>query len=80
MSKTDQFSSGALSATDVEEYQNENIRKNTLGAVVGLDFHSNQWVVSPRAGWDLLSNNGDGSSSSLRYKNQWIQLTIGYEF
>lgn len=80
MSKTDQFSSGTISVSDVDQYQNENIRKNTLGAVVGFDIHSNSWVISPRAGWDLLSNNGDGSSSSLRYKNQWVQLTIGYEF
>lgn len=80
LSKTDQFTSSTVSITDVDKYDNNNIRKNTLGALVGFDIHSNQWVISPRAGWDLQSNDGDGTSSSLRYKNQWVQLTIGYEF
>ena len=80
LSKTDQFTSNTISITDVDKYENENIRKNTLGALVGFDIHSKQWVISPRAGWDLQSNDGDGTSSSLRYKNQWVQLTIGYEF
>ncbi|NVK65479.1 MAG: PorT family protein [Flavobacteriales bacterium] len=80
MSKEDQFTSGTLSATDFERYENENIRKNTLGAVVGFDVNVNDWVISPRAGWDLQSNDGDGTSSDIRYKNQWLQLAVGYRF
>lgn len=80
MSKQDDFVSNSLSVSDFERYENENIRKNTLGALVGFDINVNQWVISPRAGWDLQSNNGDGTASSLRYKNQWVQLAVGYTF
>lgn len=80
MSREDHFTSGSLSGTDFDRYENNNIRKNTLGALFGFDVNVNQWVFSPRAGWDLQSNNGDGSSSSLRYKNQWVQLGVGYYF
>ncbi len=80
MSKKDEFTSGTLSATEFERYENENIRKNTLGALVGFDVNVNQWIISPRAGWDLQSNDGDGTSSEIRYKNQWLQLAVGYRF
>jgi hypothetical protein len=77
--KTD-FSSGTFASSEFIEYDNDNIRKNTLGAVVGLDVNVNHFVVSPRAGWDFQTNHGDGSSSTPRYKNQWLQLTLGYRF
>lgn len=80
MSKKDEFTSGTVSGSDLDQYENDNIRKNTLGALVGFDVNVNQWVISPRAGWDLQSNDGDGTSSSLRYKNQWIQFAVGYRF
>lgn len=80
MSKQDDFVSNSLSVSDFERYENDNIRKNTLGALVGFDINVKQLVISPRAGWDLQSNNGDGTASSLRYKNQWVQLGIGYTF
>jgi hypothetical protein len=77
--KTD-FTSGTFTSSELSEYENDNIRKNTLGAVVGFDINVNHIVVSPRAGWDFQTNHGDGSSSSPRYKNQWLQLTLGYRF
>lgn len=80
MSKRDDFTSGTISGSDFDRYENENIRKNTLGALVGFDIHVKQLTVSPRAGWDLQSNDGDGTSSDIRYKNQWIQLAVGYTF
>lgn len=80
MSQSDNFSSGPYSSTDFQDYENDNIRKNTLGAVVGFDVNVNHFVVSPRAGWDFQTNHGDGSSSTPRYKNQWLQLTLGYRF
>lgn len=80
LSKEDEFVSGSVSATDFDRYENENIRENTLGALVGFDVNVNQWVISPRAGWDLQSNDGDGTSSDIRYKNRWVQLAVGYRF
>lgn len=80
LSEKDEFTIGELSATELEEFENKNIRKNMLGAVLGLDFNFNHFVVSPRVGWDFQFNNGDGTNSSPRYKNQWLQLTLGYRF
>ncbi|MNK01932.1 hypothetical protein D3C87_197460 [compost metagenome] len=80
LSQKTNFSSGTYEASEFEEYDNDNIRKNTLGAVVGFDINVNHFVVSPRAGWDFQTNHGDGSSSTPRYKNQWLQLTLGYRF
>jgi hypothetical protein len=60
-----------------EEFNNDNIRKNILGFVVGADINISHFVISGRAGWDLQTNNGDGSSHTPRYKNQWLQFTLG---
>jgi hypothetical protein len=40
----------------------------------------NSAVIGARVGWDLMQNNGDGSSSTIRYKNVWYQATIGFRF
>jgi hypothetical protein len=37
-------------------------------------------VIGARAGWDLSNNNGNGTSSTPRYKNAWVQATVGYRF
>jgi hypothetical protein len=33
-----------------------------------------------RGSWDLKNNNGDGTSTTPRYKNVWYQATVGYRF
>lgn len=64
--------------TDQErEFENDNIRKNILGITLGADVNLNHIVLSGRVAWDFQTNNGDGSSYTPRYKNQWIQLTLG---
>lgn len=80
MSQQDNLTSGPYTTSEFREYENDNIRNNTLGAVVGFDVNVNHFVVSPRAGWDFQTNHSDGSSSTPRYKNQWLQLTLGYRF
>jgi hypothetical protein len=35
----------------------------------------NNIVIGARAGWDLLNNKGDGTSTTPRYKNMWYQAT-----
>lgn len=62
-----------------QQFQNDNIRKNIFGAQLGADIIVSPFVISGRAGWDLQNNNGDGSSSTPRYRNQWLQLTLGYQ-
>ncbi|MCF8239565.1 MAG: PorT family protein [Saprospiraceae bacterium] len=73
----DVYTLGANSFEQEEEFKNDNIRKNILGFVVGGDFIYSHVVVSGRFGWDFQTNNGDGTSNTPRYKNQWFQLTFG---
>jgi hypothetical protein len=73
----DRYTFGANSNEQEQEFENDNIRKNILGFVAGADFIYNFLVVSGRVGWDFQNNAGDGSSTTPRYKNQWLQLTVG---
>ena len=57
-----------------------NILKNTLCFTGGFDLTLKHFVLGTRAGWDVRSNNGDGSTSTLQYKNVWYQATIGIRF
>ncbi|MFO7868737.1 MAG: porin family protein [Bacteroidales bacterium] len=61
-----------------EEFDNDNIRKNTLSMVSGFDVNFEQFVVGARVGIDIQDNDGDGTSSTPRYKNIWYQATVGY--
>lgn len=74
------FTFGANSIEQEQEFENDNVRKNVLGFVAGLDVIVTHFVVSGRVSWDLMNNNGDGSSTTPRYKNQLVQLTLGYKF
>jgi hypothetical protein len=58
-------------------FDNDNIRKNVLGLTGGVDINLSSFVISARAGWDVQNNNGDGTSTTPRYKNAWYQATIG---
>ena len=60
-----------------EEFDNNNIRKNMLGFVAGFDVNISFVVVSARIGWDFQYNDGEGNSTAPRYKNQWVQFTMG---
>jgi hypothetical protein len=73
------YTFGANSTAQDQEFKNDNVRKNILGFVVGADINVDHIVVSGRAGWDFQTNNGDGSSSTPRYKNQWLQFTVGFK-
>lgn len=70
---------GTLATIDQQKiFDNDNIRKNVLGLTSGVDINLSSFVVSARAGWDVQNNNGDGTSTTPRYKNAWYQATIGY--
>jgi hypothetical protein len=75
----DVFTFGANSVEQEQEFNNENVRKNILGFVFGLDLNISRAVFSGRFGWDFQTNHGDGSSSTPNYKNRWIQFTIGFQ-
>jgi hypothetical protein len=74
------FENATTTIAQEQEFENESIRKYTLGMTGGADLTMKQFVVSGRAGIDLFKNNGDGSTTTPRYKNVWYQLTIGYRF
>jgi hypothetical protein len=78
LSQTDRITYGFNSQEQSQEFANDNIRKNIFGAVIGFDINIGHMVLSGRSGWDLTSNHGDGTSSTPRYKNMWLQGTFGY--
>jgi len=80
MNQKDVYTLGSNSIEQEQEFENDEIRKNILGFTLGADININQVVISGRMGWDLQKNHGDGSSSTPRYKNQWLQLTAGLKF
>ena len=80
MKQTDEFTDGTTIAQQETAFENDNIRKNTLCFIGGIDINVNHIVLGARAGWDVQKNNGDGTSSTPRYKNVWYQATIGYRF
>lgn len=61
-------------------FENDNIRKNTLSFLGGVDFIFKRIVIGTRVGWDLQANKGDGTSETPRYKNIWYQATIAFRF
>ncbi|MFM2019157.1 MAG: hypothetical protein RL007_2813 [Bacteroidota bacterium] len=75
----DIYTLGSNSVAQEQEFNNDNIRKNVLGFVAGGDIIISHVVISGRAGWDFQTNNGDGTSSTPRYKNKWIQFTVGFK-
>jgi hypothetical protein len=80
MTQKNKFSSSLLTTQQQQDFDNSNIRKNTLCATGGLDFNLKPLVIGLRAGWDVLHNNGDGTSTSPRYRNVWYQATLGVRF
>lgn len=79
VSERNEYTFGNNSSAQQEEFDNDNIRKNMLGISTGFDINIYHVVVSGRACWDLQNNKGDGSSSTPRYRNQYVQLTIGFK-
>ena len=80
MKQKNEFNSSLLSGQNESDYDNSNVRKNTLCLLGGVELNINHFIVSARAGWDLQNNNGDGTSTFPRYKNVWYQTTIGILF
>jgi hypothetical protein len=76
--QNDVFSDPFVTLDQEEQFENDNIRRNTLGFLGGLDIDLGHIVFGARVGWDLQNNNGDGTSTTPRYKNVWIQATLGY--
>lgn len=78
LNQKDSFENSSMSFEQEEEFKNDNIRKNILGFVAGMDLYLDGFIIGGRVGWDFQNNNGNGTSDTPRYKNAWVQATIGY--
>ena len=74
----DVFTNAINTIEQETEFSNDNIRKNTLCFTGGVDVNISHLVLGARIGWDLLNNNGNGTSETPRYKNMWYQASIGF--
>jgi len=73
------YTIGNITQEQQTEFAKDDMRKSLFGFVFGADLNLEHFVISGRAGWDFLANHADGSSSTPRYKNQWLQFTLGYK-
>ncbi len=78
INQKDEFTNATTSIATQQAFKNDNIRKNILCFVIGGDINIKHIVLGARAGWDFQTNKGDGTSYTPRYKNAWLQATIGY--
>lgn len=74
-----EFTSTAYSYDQEQKIKQDNIKKNILGIVGGVDINVAHLNIGARLGWDIQNNRGDGTSTTPRYKNVCSQLTIGYQ-
>jgi len=58
----------------------DNFRKNILGGVVGVEVSTGPLFFDLRYSRDFQNNNGDGTSSTPKYKNQVAALSVGLRF
>jgi hypothetical protein len=80
MKQKDEFTGGNINSTQQQDFDNNNIRKNIMGLTGGADINFGNLVVGVRAAWDVKDNEGDGTSTTPRYKNMLYQATVGYRF
>ena len=78
MKQKDVFSSPITNIVVNQDFKNDNIRKNTFCMVAGVDINLSNLVLGARVGMDMFNNNGDGTSTTPRYKNVWAQATVGF--
>ncbi len=71
---------GTTNTQQEDDINGDNYKKNIFGFVVGADFNLSNFIISARGGWDISQSNADGDSTKPRYKNQLLQLTLGYAF
>lgn len=77
MKQKDVFANSLTTIEQQNEFKNNNIRKNTLCFIGGVDVNIKRVIIGTRAGWDVQNNQGDGTSTNPRYKNAWVQASIG---
>ena len=76
----DDFNNGTITIVQQQEISNDNYKKGVIGIVAGVEANYKGMFVSARGGWDLSKSDPDGNTTTPRYKNQVIQLGVGYTF
>lgn len=71
-----EFGNLNASSDDAEDDNN----RATIGLSAGVDFTVQNFVISARGAWDLSKVNKDNNTSDINYKNQVLQVTLGYRF
>lgn len=59
-------------------FDDDNRRICYLGGVAGIDLNFYHLVISGRAGWDFQNNKTSGRIDTPKYRNQYVQLTLGF--
>ena len=80
LKQKDKFNSFIYSDENEQEFKQDDVQKNILGFVGGLDLNFDHITLGVRAGVDFQTNRAAGDHYTPRYKNVWGQLTIGYKF
>ena len=76
--QNDVFTNPIVNVNVNQDFSADNIRKNTLCLVGGVDVNLSNIVLGARVGLDMYNNNGDGTTTPPRYKNVWAQATVGF--
>lgn len=71
---------GNTTTQEEDAISEDNYKKNILGFVVGADLNLSNFIIGVRGGWDITETDRDGDSDSPRFKNQLVQVTLGYTF
>lgn len=80
-STTTSFETGSSQYKNRVDEENDNLRKNTIGGVIGAGFSlGTKASLIARYALDLQKNDGNGNKNIPEYKNQVIQLGIGINF
>ncbi|TAE82768.1 MAG: PorT family protein [Bacteroidetes bacterium] len=79
ITQKDEYTFGTNETQQKQEFDNEDVRNNILGFVVGADFIYGNFLLSGRFSWDVQANHKNETSSTPRYKNQLVQLTVGFK-
>lgn len=73
------FKTGNVNYENVVNNNNNDLRENVVGGVAGIEAGSGNFIFSARYSLDFQRNNGDGTSSTPKYKNQVVGLSIGFK-
>ena len=76
----DVFANASTSIDRQQLFLDDDARRNTVCLTGGADLNFNHIVIGARGGIDVLSNKNNGTSATPRYKNMWMQFTLGYRF